>query len=143
MPSAAAEALAAAEPRYIAPGLVEAGEAGPRLIAGQCKACAALSFPKAPVCSACLSQEIETAHLSSEGTLYASAVVHQAPNGWDVPYTLGYVDLTDGIRVLAHIDGDAPINARVRLGVGRVGADQGGTPLMSYVFRPAAGGGKS
>lgn len=134
------EALAAAEPRFVAAGLVEIDSSGPRLVAGQCRACGALSFPKAPVCGSCLSQEIATTHLASEGVLYSFATVHQAPRNWTVPYHLGYVDLTDGIRVLAHIEGTPRIDARVRLGVGRVGTSVEGAALMSYVFTPVDGG---
>ncbi len=132
-------AMAAAEPCFVAPELIDASGGAPRLVAGKCKACGALSFPRAPVCAACLAQEIGVAHLASEGVLYSFATVHQAPRNWIVPYHLGYVDLTDGIRVLAHIDGEPKINGRVRLGVGRVGTSAEGTPLMSYVFTPVSG----
>ena len=103
-------------------------------------ALAALSFPRAQVCAECLSQDIGATHLSEHGDLYAAATVYQAPKHWDVPYTLGYVDLPEGIRVLAHIEGEAAIGARVELGIGRVGTDPSGQILSSYVFRPAEGG---
>ncbi len=133
------EAMAASEPHFVAPSLVDATGKSPRLVAGKCKGCGALSFPKAIVCPACLSQEIGTAHLASEGTLYSFATVHQAPRHWTVPYHLGYVDLLDGIRVLAHVEGTPRIGGKVRLGIGRVGTAADGTALMSYVF--AAGDG--
>jgi len=127
-------AIAAAEPRFVAPELVETGSGVLRLIAGKCQTCGTLSFPRAHVCAACLSQEIAVTHLANEGVLYSFATVHQAPKGWVVPYNLGYVDLPEGIRVLAHIEGEPVIDGRVRLGVGRVGTGPDGTPLMSYVF---------
>ena len=127
-------AVAAAEPRFVAPDLIEIAGGNPRLIAGKCKACGALSFPKAPVCAACLGDDIGTTPLASEGKLYSFATVHAAPKSWNVPYHLGYVDLTDGIRVLAHIEGEPRIDSAVRLGLGRVGTAPDGTPLMSYVF---------
>jgi uncharacterized OB-fold protein len=133
------DALADSEPHFVAPGLVDASGSEPRLVAGKCKACGALSFPKAVVCTACLSQEIVAAHLASEGTLYSFATVHQAPKNWIVPYHLGYVDLTDGIRVLAHIEGTPLIEGNVKLGVGRVGTATDGTALMSYVFTATDG----
>jgi uncharacterized OB-fold protein len=133
------EAMAAAEPRFVAPALIDASGAAPRLAAGKCKSCGALSFPRSQVCPACLSDEIGETHLASEGVLYSFATVHQAPRNWIVPYHLGYVDLTDGIRVLAHIDGEPVIGGKVRLGIGRVGTAADGTPLSSYVFTPAGG----
>lgn len=133
------DALAASEPHFVAPGLVDASGPEPRLVAGKCKACDALSFPKAVVCPACLSQDIAATHLASQGSLYSFATVHQAPKNWIVPYHLGYVDLADGIRVLAHIEGTPRIEAKVKLGVGRVGTAADGTSLMSYVFTDTDG----
>lgn len=128
------DALADSDPHFVTPGLVDASRPAPRLIAGQCKSCSALSFPKAPVCPACLSEDVAITHLASEGTLYSFATVHQAPKNWIVPYHLGYVDLTDGIRVLAHIEGTPRIAGKVKLALGRVGTGADGTALMSYVF---------
>lgn len=134
------EAMAAAEPHFVTPGLVDASGPEPRLVAGKCKACGALSFPKAVVCPSCLSDDLDATHLASEGTLYSYATVHQAPKSWIVPYTLGYVDLPADIRVLAHIAGEPRIGAKVRLGLGRVGTGAQGAALMSYVFTTADGG---
>lgn len=125
----------------INPALVAVSEAGePRLCGGRCAACGALSFPRAEVCTECLSTDVETVALPGEGRLYSYSVVHQAPKGWDVPYVLGYVDLPDGLRVLAHIDAPpaaVAIDQKVRLSLGVVGADAEGAPLSTYTFVPA------
>ncbi len=131
-------AAAEADVRFVTPELVALDAKGaPHLIGGRCRDCQALSFPRAAVCAGCLSEEIETVHLASKGTLYSYSVVHQAPKGWLVPYALGYVDLKDDVRVLAHID-VAPdriaIGMPLRLAVGLVGADPSGAPLSSYTF---------
>lgn len=131
--------VADAEPRFVAPDLVDASGPQPRLVAGACKTCGALSFPKAAVCPSCLSEEIGMTHLPSEGVLYSFATVHQAPKQWVVPYHLGYVDLPDGVRLLAHIVGDPLIGGTVRLGLGRVGTAPDGAALLSYVFSPVGG----
>jgi uncharacterized OB-fold protein len=140
-PIVANEALAQSEPHFVAPDLIEVTGDGPRLVAGKCGACGALSFPKAEVCSQCLSQDLSTAHLSTEGRLYSFAVVHQAPKGWTVPYTLGYVDLPEGIRVLAHIEGEPGMDVPVCLATAPVGTDADGGTLMSYVFTTVGGDG--
>ena len=130
--------LANAEPRFVAPALVKSGAAGaPRLIGGRCAKCGALSFPRAAVCTECMSEEIEKTELAGTGRVYSYSMVHQAPKGWSVPYALGYVDLTDKVRVLAHIDvpeSALAIDMPVRLSVGRVGTGPAGEPLMSYTF---------
>jgi uncharacterized protein len=135
------QAVANADVRFVSPDLVALDARGaPHLTGGRCRECGALSFPRAVVCAGCLSEGIETVHLASEGTLYSYSVVHQAPKGWIVPYALGYVDLADEMRVLAHID-VAPdkiaIGMPLRLGVGVVGADPSGAPLSSYTFTAA------
>lgn len=130
----------AGEPTYVAPELVSVDSAGrPQLVAGRCRACGAHSFPKARVCTMCLAEEIDTVALAREGTLYSYSVVHQAPRGWRVPYVLGYVDLPDDVRVLAHIAADPKrlaIDMAVRLGLGEVGSDPDGRALITYTFSP-------
>jgi uncharacterized OB-fold protein len=130
--------LASAEPRFVAPALVESGPAdAPRLIGGRCAKCGALSFPRAEVCTECMSEEIEKTALAGDGRVYSFSMVHQAPRGWTTPYALGYVDLADKVRVLAHIDVPASaleIDMPVRLSVGRVGTGPAGEPLMSFTF---------
>ena len=134
------QAAADADPRFVAPDLVALDSKGaPRLIGGHCRKCGAASFPRAAVCTNCMSEDIETVELAHEGTLYSYSIVHQAPKGWTVPYALGYVDLPSNIRVLAHLDAAADrivINMPMRLAVGVVGADPSGKPLMSYTFTP-------
>jgi uncharacterized OB-fold protein len=129
-------------PRLVAPELVDHQDGALRLMGGACRACGALSFPKAQVCAECLSLDIGDRALSSEGELYSFSRVHMAPKGWDVPYVIGYVDLPEGLRVLAHIDeshGAPRISGKVRLGEGRVGSDANGDVLTSYVFAPYDG----
>lgn len=129
---------AGVDPRFVAPELVRLDASGrPHLIGGCCKNCGALSFPSAEVCASCLSEEIEVVNLGDEGTLYSYSIVHQAPRGWTTPYALGYVDLPDDVRVLAHIDvphAALAVEMPVRLSVGVVGSDDSGIPLMSYTF---------
>jgi uncharacterized OB-fold protein len=132
------EDAAGADPRFVAPDLVRRdGTERPRLLGGRCSQCQALSFPRAAVCTNCLSEAIDAVELADEGRLYSYSIVHQAPKGWAVPYALGYVDLPGDVRVLAHLD-VAPdriaIDMPMRLAVGVVGADASGAPLMSYTF---------
>lgn len=134
------QAAANADPRFVAPDLVALDAKGaPRLIGGRCRKCNAVSFPRAAVCANCLSEDIETIEVAHEGTLYSYSIVHQAQKGWTVPYALGYVDLPDNVRVLAHLDAPADkitVNMPMRLSVGVVGADPAGAPLLSYTFTP-------
>ena len=132
---------ASADPRFVAPDLVSVDANGvPHLTGGRCRACGTRSFPRAPVCTHCLSEDIEACTVGDRGTLYSYSIVHQAPKGWAVPYALGYIDLPDDVRVLAHLDVAASavkIDMPMKLSVGVVGTDAAGSPLMSYTFAPA------
>jgi uncharacterized OB-fold protein len=132
----------AAPSRLVAPELVQRDRDSLRLRGGRCGECGALSFPKAQVCTECLSLDIQDTALSGEGVLYSYSRVHLAPKGWDLPYVLGYVDLPEGVRVLAHIDDktSAPmVGVRVRIGEGRVGIGDDGVIQTTYVFSPIEG----
>jgi uncharacterized OB-fold protein len=127
-------------PTLISDRLVELEGGTPHLIGGRCKDCGAISYPRADVCTKCLSDGVEAMRLSSHGTLYSYSVVHQAPKGWNVPYALGYVDLPEGVRVLAHLDAkksELVIDGRMTLSHGVVGSAADGTPLSTYTFVPA------
>lgn len=125
----------------IAPDLIDIGEDGrPRFRVGRCRACGTLSFPAAPVCGSCLSEDIGIEVAEGAGELYAYSVVHQAPRGWVVPYALGYVDLPNGLRILGHVVGDFTklrSGLPVKLGLGTVRLTPDGEPVGSYIFKPA------
>src|SRR5712691_6660584 len=141
VPMAVNADAAGADPRFVAPDLVSVDANGlPHLTGGRCRACGVRSFPRAPVCTSCLSEDVDACNVGDHGTLYSYSIVHQAPKGWAVPYALGYVDLPDDVRVLAHLDVAASavkIDMPMKLAVGVVGTDAAGSPLISYTFAPA------
>lgn len=101
---------------------VQAGPDGQRRVAGRrCTACAEVTAFDWPRCPACRG-EVEPADFGPEGVVWSSTVVRIPVPGRVPPYSLAYVDLDDGPRVLAHVvDGSwptteaAPIGGRVRL----------------------------
>jgi uncharacterized OB-fold protein len=128
--------------RLAAPQLVELADNRIWLKGGKCQACGKLSFPFAEICCFCQEEKMVPTRLARGGKLYAFSVVHQAAKGWRTPYVLGYVDLADGIRVLAHIDADPKdlsADMPVRLEMGVIRSDSDGTPVYSYVFEPETG----
>jgi uncharacterized OB-fold protein len=86
----------------------------------RCRTCRRLRYFPAPLCP----------HWSGNATLYAYTTVHRAPNAImarETPYTIAFVDLDEGARVmgrLADVPADgARIGAPVRFdGVGDSGA---------------------
>lgn len=77
----------------------------PELVASLCRSCGVVAVPEAFVCSNCASLDLRPVSGGSVGTLYSYSTVHVSSSR-DTPYTLGYVDLESGARVLADISGD-------------------------------------
>lgn len=89
---------------------------------GKCKACGDLQFPPRPQCPGCHSDEMEWQAVAGTGILYASTRIHAAggPFACMSPYSVGLVDLDEGIRVLTRLMHDASSlepGSRVQLGV--------------------------
>lgn len=86
-----------------------------QLAGTRCRNCGAHFFPRRTVCAKCLSTETEVVPLSTRGKLYTYTVVHQSTPEFRTPYILGYVDLPEGVRVLAPL-ADLEVD-RVRIGM--------------------------
>jgi hypothetical protein len=105
-------------------GAMAAGADGTvRLRGSRCLRCGTTAFPERQVCFACGSAALGERLLGPYGVLYSYTVVHVAP-GRPTPYCIGYVDLDDGVRVLATVLGASEargIDARGRLAAGPAG----------------------
>lgn len=105
------------------------------LIGGRCTSCGTETFPRAPVCASCMSEDIRVHEMPRNGTLYAFSTVHVAAKKWRKPMRIGYVDLPNGARVFTHLAGtDLAIGDEVAVEVGEVADDEEG-PIRSFVFR--------
>ncbi len=117
---------------------------GLHLLGNRCRSCEQSYFPQREVCPKCYAEGIETRmekiKLSSQGKLYSYSTVQVAPKRFQPPYTLGYVDLPEGVRVLAQIIIQSPdqlkVDSQVRAELGKVAVDEKGNEVMSYKFRP-------
>ena len=113
-----------------------------RLVGSECDDCSKKAFPPSDVCPECMSENVADTDLAADGTLYSWSVVHVAPKGWNVPYTAGYVDLADNVRVFAHIVGADPAGLSMDMPVTLTTAvlgDAEGAPVESYAFTPQRG----
>jgi len=85
-----------------------------------------------------MGENIAVAAMPRHGTLYAFSRVHVAAKKWNKPMCIGYIDLPNGARVFAHLDGaDLAIGDTVEPFAGVVGEDEKG-PMETFVFRKAA-----
>lgn len=114
-----------------------------RLIGSICPACNTRVFPGRDFCPACDTDAApQPVVLSPEGTVFSYTTVRQAPAGRPVPYTLAYVDLSDGVRVMAQVDEDPDtvhIGMAVRLLLRNV-VPEPGEPRLGYAFAAARSG---
>lgn len=75
----------------------------PLALAGsECPACGQRCFPRRTLCMQCGSGALRDVALANRGRLYSHSAVHVSSRR-PVPYTIGYVDLDDGTRVLADL----------------------------------------
>ncbi len=131
----------AVEPRYALGGTISFDDARRhRLMGGKCAGCGAKVFPKPKICSSCWSTEQEDVALATRGKLYSFSVVHAARKGWPSPYAIAYVDLEDGVRICAPLEGDVanppPLDTPVELIVGTLRTDADGVTVLSHRFKP-------
>lgn len=75
-----------------------------RLVASRCPDCGDVRVPRREFCvndaGAC-----EPIMLSGAGTIYEAVLVTVPPSGFAGPFWSGYIDLAEGPRVFAQIDG--------------------------------------
>jgi uncharacterized OB-fold protein len=65
-----------------------------------------LAFPRREVCIETGARDMEPVSFGPLGTLYSYSTVHVSSSR-QVPYTIGYVDLENGVRVLAAVHAQA------------------------------------
>lgn len=80
-------------------------EAGPCLIGGRCGSCGSMAFPMRQTCMECGAREMGETALPSRGVLYSSTTIHVS-SARPTPYSVGYVDLENGVRLFAGLRGD-------------------------------------
>ena len=85
------------------------------LLIQRCADCGVLRHPPQPVCAACGSFAIDTVVASGLGTLHSFVVAHHPKMpGFDYPLVVGTVELAEGTRLIAEVQGVDP--AAVEIG---------------------------
>ena len=80
-----------------------------RLEIQRCTDCKVLRHPPAPACPRCRSFAWDTVESSRRCTLHSYTVVHHPPDpAFAYPLVVGLVDLEEGTRLVADINGVAP-----------------------------------
>jgi uncharacterized OB-fold protein len=118
---------------------VEAGE----LRIQRCTACNALRHPPGPMCPGCHGFGWDWIVSAGRGAVHSFVVHHHPPvPGFEPPFVVALVELDEGTRLVANLDGVAPEAVVVGLPVAvefvRVPGEDGWTLPR---FRPAQAGG--
>ena len=117
---------------------------GLHLIGTHCRKCQQSYFPPREVCPKCFSEgvegELEKIKLNSRGKLYSYSIIQVAPKRFLPPYSLGYIDFPEGVRVLGQLTTVDPaklkLDMEVQAELGRIAIDEQGNEVLSYKFKP-------
>ena len=130
----AGEALAPAWP-----GLVGEDAEGPFIRGGCCTACGFVALSAHAICPRCWTKDsMGQQPIGRTGRLYSSTVIHALPPGFEQPYAVGYVDVEQGVRVFAHLEGgpaQPAIGEEVELTLVPLKQDASGTWLSGPRYR--------
>ncbi|MDE0615266.1 MAG: hypothetical protein F4124_02700 [Acidimicrobiia bacterium] len=93
---------------------------------GNCGYPLAVNPPRCPICG---SDSMAPATFGPKGTVFSSTVLRVPVPGRTPPFTLAYVDVDDGPRILAHVDGpDEPLVPGSRVAL--AGWSEHGDPVV-------------
>lgn len=126
---------------FFDPALVELPTDGgePYLKGYRCRGCGQLDFPKLSRCPNCWGEDFEIVPLSRTGKLYSFADNYVGQAGMETPYSFGYIDLPENLRIFAQLEGTPgsfACDQEVELTMGVIRMNKDGLPLTSYKFRP-------
>lgn len=116
-----------------------------RLVGSKCPNCGKIYFPHRPVCVVCNHKALEDYKLPEKGRILSFTVIRRNfPEGYEkqVPYIIGIVELTRGVKVLSQIVDCEPKNVSIGMPVEltfrRVREDGAeGIIEYGYKFKPA------
>ena len=115
---------------------------GLTLKGGRCRNCGKIVFPVKPICPACFDPEQEEIPLSGRGTLHTFARSHMGPSGMPAPFTIGFIDLPEGIKLFSLLTQCDPwdellkVDMEMEMVVETIRRGEDGTEIVGYKFRP-------
>jgi uncharacterized OB-fold protein len=123
-------------------GLFEEANGEPALIGSKCGACGQVLFPPKPLCLNCLSTDVKPIRLSRDGKLYTFTTVHMASEHFPPPYTIGWIELPESIRIFSQLRGwqehPLKIGMEMRMYIETLWQEED-REVIGFVFRPITG----
>lgn len=141
--------------KALAPEISTWPDENPQLIASQCGACSATTFPRQLHCPKCSKSEMSDLLLPRRGTVVAwttqgfpPGAPYAGPTGKDfVPFGVGLVQLGDVIRVEGRLTENDPAKLQfgmeVELTMEPFATDADGDELVTFWFKPVQKGSDS
>lgn len=111
-----------------------------RLEANRCKSCGKILFPPRLVCPKCGGKEFEKKRLSENGKVITFTTIRVAPKQFanETPYTIGVIELDEGVKITAQIvdckPEDVQIGKRVRF-IFRKIQEEGKSGIICYGYK--------
>jgi uncharacterized protein len=85
----------------------------PCLLGCRCRDCAAVIFPKMPICPRCRGDGMREIEIGRTGILYSHTIAWVAPKGFAVPFFQAFVELPEGPRVFSLVGAACPVGSGV------------------------------
>ena len=107
-----------------------------RLLVQRCGSCGALRHPPGPMCPRCLALEWDTVEAGGRGTVYSWVLSHHPTEPDAEPRIVVLVDLEEGVRLVANLQGVTASEVRTGMAVSVCFEEFDGVVLPQ--FRPSS-----
>lgn len=108
-----------------------------KLLIQRCDACGVLRHPPRPICGECQSMEWNHVESTGKGVVHSYVIMHHPPlPGYEMPMAVGLIDLEEGTRVVAGIEGIALDEVEIGMHVECSIEGLDATGFHAPVFRP-------
>ncbi len=116
------------------------------LVGQQCASCGKIAYPRKRVCPRCFGTDLGEYLLSKHGTLHTYTTTYLGSPSLPTPYSMGFLDLPDGIKLMGMIRTAEPSGDALEVGMpmdvvlDRLRTDTDGEDVFCYMFAPAENG---
>ncbi len=113
-----------------------------KLMAGKCSRCGKIHLPPRPVCDSCYGIDFAWTEVLGKGKLLTYTIIHVAPPQFQAlaPYTVGIVQLENGLKLPGMISGAAENSLKVGMEVAldfkKCNTGQAWPQWPRYCFKP-------
>lgn len=77
-----------------------------KILIQKCEICGLLRNPPSPMCSSCNSLDWHAVEMAGKGSIFSYTIHHYpAIPGFDTPHPIGVIELDEGVRMVAGLDG--------------------------------------